>query len=96
MLDFKNLNNQELVAIYDKIESSILQFDDFLAINKIAKIEKRDGELYLKITNVTDEQIDLFKKTNVYTSLQSAMDKLEPVVGLIKEEFPEYSHNNIK
>lgn len=88
-LDFKNLTNEELLVIYNKINEHLIVFNENLDDNIIVKNIKTSDGPSLKFIEVSNTDKEKILDSEYYKSICSILDKLKPVVGLIEETTPE-------
>jgi hypothetical protein len=89
MKKFADLNNEEIIVVYEKFKDYFEEINDKLKKNILH--EKRESAI--RVHYLSNEEVDQFKNTNYYKCVESIINKLHPIVDIIKDAAPEIAEN---
>lgn len=82
---FAGLTNEELVLVYDRFKEYLSELNDKLSKNIVhEKVMTNRGEA-IRVHHLTNDEVEDFKASDYYKHSTSIVDKLTPIVELIKE-----------
>ncbi len=90
---FAGLTNEELIIVHDKISTYLEDLNSKLMNNVIHEKVEINKEEVIKVHKLTEQETELIKASNYYQLTSSIVEKLKPIVDLIKECSPEVVEN---